>query len=574
MGTNAEYYNNAYNTGVTEMYRGYIEEAREAAELTNKSLAERRSELQRIIRDLDSDIMSAQSAIESGQTTHFRAHMTARGDRVRAARAAARGRGAAGNALEKLRKDASKKAAASLQEAVEFAAAQGPDAPSLTTSEALSTLTSRSSMAGFLGQIGMVPGDPSAGRISAAERDAVSIGMREGIEIGLAANNFDATSGQIDDTAEQITGVSPTLQSYQATKNAAANQVGARTSSVSRGPVVTDADVDRALEESGLVSSIAQREADIERMQADRSAAMAAAAGLPGEMTEEQILQQAAGRMGDIGRYAGQPQNFIAVQRNLNDARRRFAEQEAQIAENETQRAAIRSMSPSQRILLQASLDGLDLKQRHPRGMPPELTEQSMDFSSQISNAMRNDPSLRGNDKAVVELAIHLAEQSNPDASVEEVRAMRDRILQGIVFEESKKQDVAAHFPEVQQAIHKRREEEIDALELAAVDPSEIKVEEVITEDLDFSARVNARDAVFRRGRDEGSQEPREAVFIRGVDQVPDELRQLFDFDQPGFDAPLITGAVEGGEIPFVEGRGVRTDMLPLYDDLLLERAR
>ena len=278
MGTNAEYWKDKYNPGVVEMYRGYIEEAREAAELTNKSLAERRSELQRIIRDLDSDIMSAQSAIESGQTTHFRAHMTARGDRVRAARAAARGRGAAGNALEKLRKDASKKAAASLQEAVEFAAAQGPDAPSLTTSEALSTLTSRSSMAGFLGQIGMVPGDPSAGRISAAERDAVSIGMREGIEIGLAANNFDATSGQIDDTAEQITGVSPTLQSYQATKNAAANQVGARTSSVSRGPVVTDADVDRALEESGLVSSIAQREADIERMQADRSAAMAAAA--------------------------------------------------------------------------------------------------------------------------------------------------------------------------------------------------------------------------------------------------------------------------------------------------------
>jgi hypothetical protein len=42
-----------------------------------------------------------------------------------------------------------------------------------------------------------------------------------------------------------------------------------------------------------------------------------------------------------------------------------------------------------------------------------------------------------------------------------------------------------------------------------------------------------------------------------------------FDFDQPGFDAPLITGAVEGGDIPFVEGIPK-----PLYDDILLERAR
>ena len=63
MATNADHYR-SYNTGVVEMYRGYIEEAREAAELTNKSIAERRSELQKIIRDIDSDIMSAQRALE------------------------------------------------------------------------------------------------------------------------------------------------------------------------------------------------------------------------------------------------------------------------------------------------------------------------------------------------------------------------------------------------------------------------------------------------------------------------------------------------------------------------------
>jgi hypothetical protein len=440
------------------MYRGYIEEAREAAELTNKSIAERRSELQKIIRDLDSDIMSAQRALETGQTTHFRAHMTARGDRVRAARASARGSGRAGSELDKLREKASAATAASLQEAVEFAATQGDD--DFGVSDALSTFTSRASMARFLGQIGMVPGDQDSGRIGEAERHAVSLGVREGLEIGLPANQFQASIQAIQDTQRRITGRATREAEFDEVKRAAGSQVGARAGAISRGPVVTDADVDRALEESGLTASMAQRQADIERMQAERSAAVAAAARLPGEMGEEEILQQAAGRMGQIGRYAGQPQNFIAVQRQLNDARRRFAEQEAQIAENETQRAAIRSMSPSQRILLQASLDGLDMKQRHPRGMPPELTEQSMDFSSQISNAMRNDPRMRGNDKAIVELAIHLAEQSNPDGSPEEIRAMRDRILQGIAFEESKKQDVAAHFPAVQQAAYERRREE------------------------------------------------------------------------------------------------------------------
>lgn len=544
MATNAEYLKNRYTSGVTEMYRGYIEEAREAAELTNKSIAERRSELQKIIRDLDSDIMSAQRALETGQTTHFRAHMTARGDRVRAARASARGSGRAGSELDKLREKASAATAASLQEAVEFAATQGTE---LDVSRALETFTSRASMARFLGEIGMVPGDPSVGRIGEAERHAVSLGVREGLEIGLPANQFQASIETIEDTQRRITGRATREDQFDAVKSAAGSQVGARAGAISRGPVVTDADVDRALEESGLTASMAQRQADIERMQAERSAAVAEAARLPGEMGEEEILQQAAGRMGQIGRYAGQPQNFIAVQRQLNDARRRFAEQEAQIAENEAQRAAIRSMSPSQRILLQASLDGLDMKQRHPRGMPPELTEQSMDFSSQISNAMRNDPRMRGNDKAIVELAIHLAEQSNPDGSPEEIRAMRDRILQGIAFEESKKQDVAAHFPAPRQMSEDERQ--LQERKEAFVERQQRAREageggfETDTEDLDFNAAAAA-----------------EAQQAETVD---------FDFDQPGFDAPLITGAVEGGDIPFVEGIPK-----PLYDDILLERAR
>ena len=605
MATNSEYWKDRYNTGVTEMYRGYIEEAREAAELTNKSIAERRSELQKIIRDLDSDIMSAQRALETGQTTHFRAHMTARGDRVRAARASAKGSGRAGSELDKLREKASAATAASLQEAVEFAATQGDDA--FGVSDALRTFTSRASMARFLGQIGMVPENPDAGRISEAERHAVALGVAEGLEIGLPANQFfDVSPDSIRDVAFDITGKRTTPAIFDEVKRTAGNQVGARASAISRGPVVTDADVDRALEESGLTASMAQRQADIERMQAERSAAVSAAARLPGEMGEEEILQQAAGRMGQIGRYAGQPQNFIAVQRNLNDARRRFAEQEAQIAENETQRAAIRSMSPSQRILLQASLDGLDMKQRHPRGMPPELTEQSMDFSSQISNAMRNDPRMRGNDKAIVELAIHLAEQSNPDGSVEEIRAMRDRILQGIAFEESKKQDVAAHFPAPRQMSEDERQ--LQERKEAFVERQQRAREageggfETDTEDLDFNASAPEQATVFIDSPFEGisNQElyrrlsPESQELVQQAGMQGDGLERLrksrelmfelaleegvgtrqaeavdFDFDQPGFDAPLITGAVEGGDIPLVEGIPK-----PLYDDILLERAR
>tara|TARA_Y100001973_G_scaffold105020_1_gene176655 strand:- start:41 stop:1927 length:1887 start_codon:yes stop_codon:yes gene_type:complete len=483
MATNADHYR-SYNTGVVEMYRGYIDESREAAELTNKSIAERRSELQKIIRDLDSDIMSAQRALETGQTTHFKAHMTARGDRVRAARASARASGRAGSELDKLREKARAATAASLQEAVEFAATQGDD--QFNVSDALNSFTNRASMARFLGQIGMVPGDDDAGSIGEAERQAVSLGVREGLEIGLPANQFVAPDGAIENTQRQITGRVTRPSEFDEVKRAAGSQVGARASAVSRGPVVTDADVDRAMEESGLTASIAQRQADIDRMKAQRQATMAEAARLPGEMGEEEILQQAAGRMGEVGRYAGQPKNFIAVQRQLNDARRRFAEQEAKIAENETQRAAIESMSPSQRILLQASLDGLDMRQRHPRGIPPELTREALDFSTQIRNAMRNDPKIRGNDKAIVELAINLAQQNNPDGSVEEIRAMRDLILQGVAFEQTKRDDVAAHLPKQMAEAERLRQERIDNFEFGSIDLSEIE-EEITADDIQFN---------------------------------------------------------------------------------------
>ena len=485
MATNADHYR-SYNTGVVEMYRGYIEEAREAAELTNKSIAERRSELQKIIRDIDSDIMSAQRALETGQTTHFKAHLDQKNRRNAARSRALRGRTKASSELEKIRVKAREKMARAVDEAAALANAN----PEVVWDQnaAFTTATQTPSIAAFLGQIGLEPG--GGGVISDDVKDAVTLGFNEGYNIGLRAYNMEPDPDEVVEAVRQITGVGEvTPQDLDDVKSAAGNRVVSSATQRSSTGGMTDADVDAALEESGLAGSIRQRQADIERMQAQRQATMAEAARLPGEMGEEEILQQAAGRMGQIGRYAGQPRNFIAVQRQLNDARRRLAEQQAKIAENETQRAAIESMSPSQRILLQASLDGLDMRQRHPRGIPPELTREALDFSTQIRNAMRNDPKIRGNDKAIVELAINLAQQNNPDGSVEEIRAMRDLILQGVAFEQTKRDDVAAHLPKQMAEAERLRQERADNFEFGPIDLSEIEEEETVDDPLTPRAR-------------------------------------------------------------------------------------
>ena len=439
MSTNAEYHANRYTRGAVDRVRQLIQEQRELAEATNKSIAERRSELEKLIRDIDGDIMSAQTALERGQTTHFRAHLDQRNKREAARSRALRGRRGAGSELEKIRVKAREKMARAVDEAAALANAN----PELVWNQdsAFTTATQTPSIAAFLGQIGLEPG--GGGVVSDDVRDAVTLGFNEGYNIGLRAYNFEPDPDEVVDAVRNITGVGQvTPEDLDDIKSAAGDRVVASAGQRSATGGMTDADVDAALEEAGLAGSMTQRQADIERMQQERAALVSEAAGLPSEVTEEDILQRAAGRMGDIGRNIGRPQNFIAVQRQLNEARRRLAAQEERHAQNEAQRAAIRSMSPAQRILMQASLDGIDLRQRHPSGLPPELTEQTMELSRQIANAMKNDPSLRGNDKAIVELAVHLAEQMNPDASVEQVRSLRDRILQGVVIEQARTTEV------------------------------------------------------------------------------------------------------------------------------------
>ena len=433
MASNAEYYVNSNLTGAVALYRAAIQASREEAEITNKSRADRRSELEKTLNDIESSIQTAQTALERSQTVDFQAHMKARTARAKARAAASRGRGGAATSLEKLRVKARETMARSVDEAAALAKAN----PNLSwdKSTAFGTVTRQPTMAAFLGKAGIVPGgDIDSGQVTADQRDAISLGFAEGYTSGLASHGIqDATQAEIDDSVFGITGTNADAGSFNALKSAAGNRVvaNATVSAGSRG--MSDSDIDAALEHSGLAESIETRETDIANLEAQRAQVLAQAGALPGQVGEDEILRQAASRMGPIGEGAGGPTNLIADHMAMRRSRERLAEEDAARAVRDTQRAAIESMSPAQRILMQSTINAMDLNQRHPgylgRG---EVPQDVLDAGGEISNAIKNDPSLRGNPKAIVELAAHLAvppSGSGRTMSAEQIRARRDQIL-------------------------------------------------------------------------------------------------------------------------------------------------
>ena len=434
MASNAEYYVNSNLTGAVALYRAAIQASREEAEITNKSRADRRSELEKTLNDIESSIQTAQTALERSQTVDFQAHMKARTARAKARAAASRGRGGAATSLEKLRVKARETMARSVDEAAALAKAN-PEKLSWDKSTAFGTVTRQPTMAAFLGKAGIVPGgDIDSGQVTADQRDAISLGFAEGYTSGLASHGIqDATQAEIDDSVFGITGTNADAGSFNALKSAAGNRVvaNATVSAGSRG--MSDSDIDAALEHSGLAESIETRETDIANLEAQRAQVLAQAGALPGQVGEDEILRQAASRMGPIGEGAGGPTNLIADHMAMRRSRERLAEEDAARAVRGTQRAAIESMSPAQRILMQSTINAMDLNQRHPghlgRG---EVPQDVLDAGGEISNAIKNDPSLRGNPKAIVELAAHLAvppSGSDRTMSAEQIRARRDQIL-------------------------------------------------------------------------------------------------------------------------------------------------
>lgn len=433
MASNAEYYVNSNLTGAVALYRAAIQASREEAEITNKSRADRRSELEKTLNDIESSIQTAQTALERSQTVDFQAHMKARTARARARAAASRGRGGAATSLEKLRVKARETMARSVDEAAALAKAN----PNISwdKSTAFGTVTRQPTMAAFLGKAGIVPGgDIDSGQVTADQRDAISLGFAEGYTSGLASHGIqDATQAEIDDSVFGITGTNADAGSFNALKSAAGNRVvaNATVSAGSRG--MSDSDIDAALEHSGLAESIETRETDIANLEAQRAQVLAQAGALPGQVGEDEILRQAASRMGPIGEGAGGPTNLIADHMAMRRSRERLAEEDAARAVRDTQRAAIESMSPAQRILMQSTINAMDLNQRHPGSLGRgEVPQDVLDAGGEISNAIKNDPSLRGNPKAIVELAAHLAvppSGSGRTMSAEQIRARRDQIL-------------------------------------------------------------------------------------------------------------------------------------------------
>lgn len=442
MGSNAEYYRDAFNVGAIEQYRSLVETYREEAEQTNKSVAERRKALQRTISDMDKQIASAQTAAERIETTHFNAHMKARTASVRASASRSGARTKSANAIEKARKKMRTAVNRSIGDASNLAKTQ--EGTTYDAATALESIAQEPSVLGVLGEYGL--GRGGTGPVDPAIRAALAVGMEEGLTGGIGQySGEEPNSADVMNTVQRITGVTPDLAALNQLSVATGNRVAASASAGVRG--ISSGSVDKMIEESGLLGSLKGRQQEIVRLQQEQRRLRMEAAGLPGDITEEEILSQAAGRMGEVARRAGQGGNIISSYRRMKEVRGRLKEEQEKATQLEAQRAAIESMSPSQRILMQQTFNAMDLTQRHPQGIPPEMDREVRDLGDKIATALINDPSLKGNYKRVVEMAVHLAEQTNPEGSVESIRAMRDRILESAVFLRMKKQRLTEHVP-------------------------------------------------------------------------------------------------------------------------------
>ena len=309
---------------------------------------------------------------------------------------------------------------------------------------ALESIAQEPSVLGVLGEYGL--GRGGTGPVDPAIRAALAVGMEEGLTGGIGQySGEEPNSADVMNTVQRITGVTPDVAALNQLSVATGNRVAASASVGVRG--ISSGSVDKMIEESGLLGSLEGRQQEIVRLQQEQRRLRMEAAGLPGDITEEEILSQAAGRMGEVARRAGQGGNIISSYRRMKEVRGRLKEEQEKATQLEAQRAAIESMSPSQRILMQLTFNAMDLTQRHPQGIPPEMDREARDLGNQIAVALRKDPSLQGNYKRVVEMAIHLAEQKNPEGSVESIQALRDRILESAVFLRMKEKRIEEHVP-------------------------------------------------------------------------------------------------------------------------------
>ena len=449
MASQAEHWVNTYGRGATDRWRDILADTRESAAATNKSRAEQRQELNRMLKELDDQIGRAQTAAERLDIEHFRAHLSASEADARRARGRASAGAKLSNELEKLKDKVAAATSRSLREAaVEEQVGRQLDEARRNgvTPGLLQTITENAGLLGILGQEGVefagIQGltqqqIDDLGPLGQAKLAAISAGLEQGFRSGMSQGigerpeDISGLEASAADAAERMTGITPLASALPALAAGASGQV-VQGASARRGGI-SDANIDAMLMESGLALDRAQRAADLESMRTERQLLARQAAMMPGQMTEDEILAQATQRMGPIGSLAGEfGPGAIGSFRRRKEAREKLRASRMQAQANQAIRDQIASLAPEQRVFMNAMAQANASYRRNPN----ELTgmQEYMDLAEQLERAKNNDDSLKGDQVRLATLALDLAQQKNPDASPEQLQQERNRILQAFGY--------------------------------------------------------------------------------------------------------------------------------------------
>ena len=442
MADRGQYYTDVYMKGAYEHFDQILADVRESAEASNKSLSERRKELAKYLEDIDRQIGQAQTALERLDTTHFDAHMKQATDADRRRLASQRAGSRVTRELDSLQEKARKTAAAAIGNAEgELAVVQAieeldqAETPQARV-EALQRIAEKASVLGLLGSENIVfgqtvPNDPA----EIAKAQAMAIGLQEGLIVGVsqfrgvpADNDLKRAAHK---AAENMTGVVPNPGNLARNANAVSANVVRRASSSSGG--LTPESIDAMLIESGLASDIMTRQADILSLSEERQRVATEQARLGPEMTEEDIMREALQRQGSVGSSAELGPGIIGSFRRRKQALENLQATRALAEKNQGMRDMISSLSPEQQVMLQATARANAAFRRDPNAFTG-ASQEVQDIADQLINALKKDPSMQGDQTRLVEMALQLASQANPEGTPEQIQKTRDEILQSFAY--------------------------------------------------------------------------------------------------------------------------------------------
>jgi hypothetical protein len=443
MATNAEFYSDTYSKGALDHWETLLTSVRESAKETNKTRSEVREELNKYIKDLDAQIGQSQKALESLNIEHFRAHIKATESQARRYRAGASAGAKLSKELEKIEKEVRGVVAGSLggipaegkvNALITNAKKQGISA------DDLQYITEASGVLRVLGKYGVEFGRTKGERdklspLDKAKLAAVSLGMEQGLRSGmsnaLAGEGTEGLGNAAFMVAKNTTGVPPSKATLSGFAQAGVGQVVKGASRRSGG--LTNANIDAMLVESGLALATAQRTADLQSLRTERDLAVREAATLPGAMTEEDILAEAASKMGPVGSLAGEyGPGIIGAFRRRKAAKDSLKASRMEAEANEAIRTQISSLAPEQRVFLGAMAKANAAYSRNPDAFTG--MKEYMALAEQLEEAKKNDPSLSGDQVRLATLALDLAKQKNPKGSAQDLQRDRDRILQAFGY--------------------------------------------------------------------------------------------------------------------------------------------